>query len=94
MAVTSIVAYDIVADSRRSKVAAVLQAYGDRVQRSVFVLWLEQEDLEKVLERIAGLVDPNVDSVVAWRQCAECWTAAHRIGQAEPPERELYWEVL
>ena len=37
MALTYVIAYDISDDRRRSQVAAVLQAYGDRIQRSVFV---------------------------------------------------------
>ena len=35
--------YDISADSRRSRVAALLQGWGDRVQRSVYVLDITAE---------------------------------------------------
>ena len=34
MALTYVVAHDISDDHRRSRVAAMLQAYGDRIQRS------------------------------------------------------------
>lgn len=33
-----LVAYDIVDDRRRTKIAKVLESYGDRIQYSVFVV--------------------------------------------------------
>ena len=45
MALTVVIAYDISEDRRRARVAAVLQAYGDRVQRSVFIATLEPDRL-------------------------------------------------
>src|SRR5581483_10587436 len=41
VALTYMIAYDISEDNRRARVAATLQAYGDRIQRSVFVCTLE-----------------------------------------------------
>jgi hypothetical protein len=41
VALTVIIAYDISDDRRRSRVAANIQVWGDRVQRSVFLSTLE-----------------------------------------------------
>jgi CRISPR-associated endonuclease Cas2 len=49
MALTHVIAYDISDDGRRARVAAVLQAHGDRVQRSVFVCTLEADILQVIL---------------------------------------------
>ncbi|MFI8774620.1 CRISPR-associated endonuclease Cas2 [Gordonia sp. NPDC062954] len=40
MAVTILVAYDITEDRRRARLAALLQAWGDRIQYSVFICHL------------------------------------------------------
>jgi CRISPR-associated protein Cas2 len=40
-----IAAYDIADDARRTAVAHVLAGYGRRIQRSVFELWLDPEDI-------------------------------------------------
>lgn len=41
-----VAAYDIRHDARRSRIAAILQAVGDRVQKSVFVLDISTDELE------------------------------------------------
>lgn len=48
MALTHVIAYDISDDHRRARIAAVLQAYGDRIQRSVFICALEADLLAEV----------------------------------------------
>ena len=42
------IAYDIVEDKRRNKIAAILGAYGDRVQYSVFECELKGDDLKEL----------------------------------------------
>jgi CRISPR-associated protein Cas2 len=63
MALTHVIAYDISEDSRRARVAAVLQAYGDRVQRSVFVCLLEAGVLQEIRDRVSAIINPGTDSV-------------------------------
>ena len=40
-----VAAYDVSQDDRRARLAAVLQSLGEGVQRSVFVLSLDDEEL-------------------------------------------------
>ena len=94
MALTHVIAYDISDDRRRARVAATLQAYGDRVQRSVFVCAVEADLLQEIRARIGAIIDPQTDSVYVFRQCAACWDAVGIHGQATVASEPLYWAVL
>jgi CRISPR-associated protein Cas2 len=94
MALTHVIAYDISDDRRRARVAAALQAYGDRIQRSVFVCTLEAPLLAELRSRIAEIINPDTDSVYIFRQCAACWEAVGIHGQASAAGEPLYWAVL
>lgn len=94
MALTYVIAYDISEDGRRARVAAVLQAHGDRVQRSVFVCALEAETLQEIRDRVTGIINPVTDSVYVFRQCAACWETVGVYGQATVSHEPLYWAVL
>lgn len=48
---TLIAAYDIREDDRRAKLAAVLQSIGDRVQKSVFVIMIDDAELDELRHR-------------------------------------------
>lgn len=87
-------AYDIVADSRRARLAALLQTLGDRVQRSVFMIDIAPADLPQLRERSMQIIDPMADSLFFLHQCAVCWDKLEMLGQAEPPERVLFWSAL
>lgn len=91
---TVIAAYDVTSDDRRARLAALLQSVGDRVQRSVFVLSLEPEDLDELRTRALRIIDPGDDSLYLFRQCVGCWGQVQCLGQADPPTRTLYWAVL
>jgi CRISPR-associated protein Cas2 len=59
-----LVAYDIADDRRRTQVAHVLASYGDRVQFSVFVIDSRPAKLVRLRSRLAGMIDPDSDSVL------------------------------
>jgi CRISPR-associated protein Cas2 len=94
MAVTFVVSYDISEDKVRSRVSALLQAYGDRIQKSVFLLTVDAEAARTVIERATAMVDVDRDSIYVLQQCRTCWEALVCIGQANPPSRELYLAAL
>jgi len=94
MALTDVIAYDISDDRRRARVAAILQTYGDRIQRSVFVAAIESDLLSQARERIGEIIDPGTDSVYVFRQCAACWEAVGIQGQAAVADEPLCWTVL
>lgn len=91
---TVVITYDISQDRRRARAAAVAQAYGDRVQRSVFVATVEPAVLDEIRNRLEEIIDPDTDSVYVFRQCSVCWDAVGIHGQATVDEDPLYWAVL
>lgn len=94
MALTYVIAYDISEDHRRARLAATLQSYGDRIQRSVFVCTLEASALAEVRSRVEEIINPQTDSVYLFRQCAACWEGVGIHGQATIGEPSLFWAVL
>jgi CRISPR-associated protein Cas2 len=94
VALTHVIAYNISDDRRRARVAAVLQAYGDRVQRSVFIATAGEDVLGEARDRISQIINPQTDSVYIFRQCAPCWEAVGIYGQATVSHEALYWAVL
>jgi CRISPR-associated protein Cas2 len=94
MALTHVVVYDISDDHRRARVAAILQAYGDRIQHSMFVWVLEPDLLSEILARVADIINPGTDPAYIFRQCAACWDAVGVHGQATADSEPLYWAVL
>jgi CRISPR-associated protein Cas2 len=58
-----LVCYDIVSDTRRSKVAKLLESYGLRVQKSVFECILDERQFEIVSKYLTRLVNKREDQV-------------------------------
>lgn len=94
VALTVLATYDISHDGRRARLAALLQSYGDRIQRSVFLITVDQSDLGVISTAAERIMDLDRDSFWLLRQCASCWEEVVRVGQAEPPRRVLYWAAL
>ena len=94
MALTCIAAYDISDDRRRSRVAAVLQAVGDRIQRSVFIVVADPVALAELTARVREIIDPDDDSVYFFRQCGACWAGVTVLGQATVDEAPRYWAIM
>jgi len=88
-----VVAYDISDDGVRAKVAAVLSAWGVRIQKSVFTCTLDEEELVELVARVGELVDLRSDSVHVFHQCAACHAKASYVGQAEGFEVPRFWVV-
>ena len=63
-----LVAYDVNTETREGRkrlrrVCKVCLGYGDRVQKSVFECSLAPHELDELLRRLAGVIDPRRDSV-------------------------------
>lgn len=91
---TLIAAYDVREDDRRARLAATLQTLGDRVQKSVFVIAVDAEELPELRRRALSIIDADTDSLLLFRQCATCWEAHIPIGQASVPTAVTHWVVL
>jgi CRISPR-associated protein Cas2 len=59
-----LVAYDIADDLRRTRIANVLSAHGDRVQYSVFVVDCRPARLIRLRTQLAKLIKPGEDSIL------------------------------
>lgn len=94
MAVTYLAAYDISEDQRRARLAALLQAYGDRIQKSVFLLNVDANELSTVTTKAGGIMNVNTDSLWVLRQCAGCWEVSIQLGQASRPDKRLLFVVM
>jgi CRISPR-associated protein Cas2 len=55
------VVYDIVEDRRRARLAAILQGYGQRIQRSLFECDLEERHFMRLLRELTDFVEPGDD---------------------------------
>lgn len=93
-ALTLIAAYDVREDDRRARLAAVLQTCGDRIQKSVFVLTVDAQELAELADRATAIIDTATDSLWLVRQCATCWQEVDTIGQAQPPVKATHWAVF
>ncbi|CAM2848212.1 CRISPR-associated endonuclease Cas2 [Skermania piniformis] len=94
MALTVLAAYDIPVDRRRARLAALLQSWGDRIQLSVFLCTIEDDQLGVLRDTIAAIIDPDEDSVFLVRQCKDCWSGVINLGQSEPPRDDPFWGVF
>jgi len=82
-----VIAYDVVDDRRRNKIARWLERYGERVQYSVFEMYLTDEEWKRLKKGLERHLDPEEDSVRVYRLCAVCRTRIIHLGQGEtlPP---------
>ena len=61
-----LVAYDIADPKRLHHVAAICEDFGVRVQYSLFECWLEEDDFERLWERLQTAFKPDEDRLVAY----------------------------
>lgn len=86
-----VVVYDIRNDRTRRHVARVLEAYGRRVQRSVFECDLTRSQGAALKQKLDAVVETlaETDSIRCYSLCAACLRNAHVIGAEaltkEPP---------
>ena len=48
--------YDVSHDRQRERVARVLERYGERIQKSVFLVWLRPDDMPDLRREIGSLL--------------------------------------
>ena len=94
MALTVIAAYDVRDNDRRAHLAAILQAVGDRVQKSVFLLSVDADELDELAERCGQIIDVRQDSLWFTPCCASCWEGRVTVGQVAIPVDALFWVVV
>jgi CRISPR-associated protein Cas2 len=79
-----VVTYDISDDQRRTKVAKILEDFGDRAQYSVFEMDLDRpERLEELHRRLDSTIDPTTDGVRVYFLCQGCRDKIMILGQGQ-----------
>lgn len=82
-----VVSYDIPDNKRRLKAAKLLLDFGgQRVQRSVFELYITPQHLERLQARLAKLHKAEEDSIRFYFLCATCRPKVIYLGLAQPIE--------
>jgi len=80
-----LIVYDVSEDDVRSKVAEVLEAFGPRVQESVFEAELAGSDLPLLAKRLTDVLQPaEVGNIRIYRLCHECLAASFGLGPVAP----------
>lgn len=51
-----VAAYDVSDNSRRTQVSKILLRYGDRLQKSVFEIWLDPDELPEIRRLVGPLL--------------------------------------
>ncbi|HEV2472217.1 MAG TPA: CRISPR-associated endonuclease Cas2 [Chthonomonadales bacterium] len=81
-----VIAYDIVSNRKRSRLAKLLLDYGRRVQKSVFEADLSKAQLEEIMGKAAKYVS-GVDSLRFYPACLTCCSAVRCLGRQDTPAR-------
>lgn len=82
-----VLAYDIVEDKRRQKIAKLCEAVAERVQDSVFEGYFTPEELQKLDKKVKRIFKKEEDSLRIYRLCSACHDKIqmHGAGKATPP---------
>lgn len=88
-----IVCYDIQDAKRLRKVANTVRKYGDRVQKSVFECWLDDEPLEKLIQESLKIMKVPGDSLRCYSLCKSCITQSGKKGKTEIAVLQKYYIV-
>ena len=75
-----LVSYDVPDDRRRTRLAHALKDFGERVQYSVFECRLTAKQLDRLRERVEGLIDPGEDRLRIYTLCRECQGRIENLG--------------
>jgi CRISPR-associated protein Cas2 len=76
-----VIAYDVEDDGKRTKLARLLEGYGDRVQKSVFEAELSAAELKEILDAASKLVARD-DSLRIYAVCEACCKRVATAGRA------------
>jgi len=75
--------YDVVDDKRRTRVARQLETVGERVQYSVFEVYLTKKELALEKDTLSEIIDPKEDSIRIYFLCQGCKSKIITLGIGE-----------
>ena len=91
-----IVTYDISNDKRRTKVSDLLEAYGVRVNYSVFEIELNETKRNQLLYEIElkKLINKKYDSLRFYHVCENCLLKSFEVANREDPFEQIHCELF
>lgn len=88
-----LVSYDIPETRRRTKLAKILEDFGDRVQYSVFECILDDKLLDKMIKRIQKIIIEEDDSIRIYSVCAGCEKQINVMGKGKVSKIENIYVI-
>lgn len=88
-----LIVYDIVDPKRLQKVAKILENFGERVQKSVFEAFLDQEQLRALTSSLAR-VGHDDDGIKIFSLCETCRGKRRGVGIMRECLPDAPWRVL
>ncbi|MBD3166768.1 CRISPR-associated endonuclease Cas2 [bacterium] len=79
-----LIAYDIVDDKRRNRLAKYLGAFFQRRQKSLFEGWLATSRMKKFTSRLEEIMDGEEDAIRIFKLCENCRKHAILLGAPMP----------
>ena len=89
-----VICYDIADDKRRKRVADVLDSHGDRIQESVFEIFVSRARFEGCLEVLESTINQQEDRLAIYALCASCDRKAIYFGVSSDSPRVGEEEVF
>ena len=86
--------YDISDGRRLNKVAAILQDYGVRIQKSVFELRLSETARREMERRLRAVIEEEEDGIKIFPLCASCEAGKPGLGAVSCPSGDSSWILL
>ena len=91
----TVVVYDISDNTSRSHLIKKLQFFGlKRLQKSVFIGYLNLKDRLDLAEELNIFLADNSDSIVIFPLCENCKNSILLEGDADIPENDLTYRFL
>ncbi len=78
-----LVSYDISDTPRRTRIAKILDDFGDRVQYSVFECLIDDVLLARMMSRLEKVAKEDEDSIRIYCLCGNCEKVIRIIGRGE-----------
>ena len=91
----TVVVYDITDNSSRNYLIKKLQYFGlKRIQKSVFIGYLEIDERLDLAEDLETYLSKDTDSIVIFPLCKNCKDSILLVGDADIPNNDLTYRFL